>query len=701
MASPQRKQQEASEFVVPEDEKALVAWLERKRQRGRKQLPDLQMKLNLSYVLGQQWVVWDEKVRAFRKAENRSDDPNAPVRITANKIGGIVERFIARLTRSAPTPETRPVSDDESDINAAKAGTRILRSELNRLEWDSWLVRHYFWVVTHGWAYAQIMWDPSKGSVVGQVDDVDVKMGDITLESVPGHELSVDPSALDMRGAKWAVRTRTMTQEDIWETWGVQATGAAYERSITDEVLSLTASGRMQDSSVDTVAVHQFWMVPCRAAPKGLVVTWAGNTILEPPRPFPYKHGRLPFVQYDLLPGLGRREGRTWVDDLLSLQADYNDARSREAALRRTLTPKLAVPAGSIDTSRLTSRVEVIPYNPVGDRPVWIIPDSGWAGQHEASMNRADMEMGDRAGQSDVSSGKPYSASMPAAAILALQEADDTKLAITYKLMSDAIEQTAWHILELVRQFWTEDRLVSTWSEEGALEVKHFSGADIENQLDVHVSTDTGVVRSKSAMVQLVFDLVDRGIITDPRHVLRLIQVPGTDFIAESFNIDTRQAQRENEYLLLGEPVEIHSFDNHMVHISEHDNIRKSEEYDKLQRRAAAGDPEATQIIANLDAHTQAHYEMVLPQLGIPTPPGTEQQVGPLTGPMGGSAGGGSDYLDPRTGLPPNPTMVAAGQSPSALDTSTVAKRAGIGGPGEPGRVQGTSIDEQAARLGR
>src|SRR5690606_33200228 len=135
------------------------------------------------------------------------------------------------------------------------------------------------------------------------------------------------------------------------------------------------------------------------------------------------------------------------------------------------------------------------------------------------------------------------SASMPAAAILALQEADDTKLAITYKLMSSAIREHGWMLLELVRQFWTEERLVSTWSEEGALEVNHFTGADVKHQLDVHVASESAVVRSKSAMVQLAMDLWGAGIITDPRHLLRLIKVPGTNFLAEAWNIDTRQAQ--------------------------------------------------------------------------------------------------------------------------------------------------------------
>jgi len=61
---------------------------------------------------------------------------------------------------------------------------------------------------------------------------------------------------------------------------------------------------------------------------------------------------------------------------LLPIQADYNDARSREAAQRRTITPKLLTPTGSIDRSAFPSR-RGNSLRPGGDKPSWMIPDSG------------------------------------------------------------------------------------------------------------------------------------------------------------------------------------------------------------------------------------------------------------------------------------------------------------------------------------
>jgi len=253
--------------------------------------------------------------------------------------------------------------------------------------------------------------------------------------------------------------------------------------------------------------------------------------------------------------------------------------------------------------------------------------------------------------------------------------------------MADAIQNVGLMVLELVQQFWNEDRLVRTWSAEGHLEVAEFSGSDIGGQLDVHVETENGVGRSKSAMVQLAMDLWAQKIITDPRHLLRLIQMPGADFLSELLNSDARQAQRENGELATGEIVQIHAYDNHSVHITEHDNFRKGEEYRKIEEAALAGDAQATKTKAAIDGHVQAHYEQVNPQMS-PQIPG-----GPPFAPGDGAQAVGrpaqhARYQDPVTGG-------------VGLAGSGIAAHAGIGGPGEPGAVPGIEPDSQAASMGQ
>lgn len=699
-------------YIPPKDEKDLIAWLEDRKRKARRRLPEYQMKLNIAFLLGQQWIAWNSTKRTFERPVARADDPNAPIRLTINKVAGIAERTVAALTKEHAIPECRPASDDDDDVSAAKVGTRMLTHEMSRLRWNDFVTDFAFWPVVLGYSYIHVCWDPEQGASIYEDKDGVLHEGEIKLVSVPAPELAVDPNGKTMRDARWALWSTTMTREAVWEKWGKLVTDAAPHQSLVDEMFALAEADQKHTKPKgredETVEVNQFWMRPgSRSAPNGYVITWCGETVLENLEEFPYDHGQLPFVQVNLLPGLGTREGRTWFSDLIPMQTDYNDARSREAMLRRTLTPKLLAPVGSIDTARLTSRVEVIPYAPTGGAPQWEIPGNSWMQQHEQGMSRSDAEMGERSGQNDATQGNTP-ASMPAAAILALQEADATKLAISSTLLASAIAEVGWHQLMLIQQFWTEERLVRTWSEEGDLEAERFSGADVKNVLDVHVSAESTVPRSKSARAQMAMELQAQGFFPDPRLFLRTLDMPGIEFLVEHLNVDAKQAQRENTRLRDGIICAVNDFDNHVVHVTEHNNFRKTQEYEALP----------DEIKSVFDAHVAAHNELLIPQQNMPTPPGTDQLEPanrvPAPGtpeeaaaaggaPQHGSspAGGTPMYTNPMTGRPNDPLAVASGRAPSALTGSAVARRAGIGGAGQPGAVPGHSRDAQAASMGR
>lgn len=669
-----------SPYMVPKDPKALTAWLNKRVSDTNLRLPERQMKLNLAFMLGEQWLVWDQDKRQFSRPRLRSDDPNAPIRLTVNKVGGIAEQWISRVLKHQPEPEVLPISDEPDDIDGARVGDRMLESELNRLKWTTLLVDLYFWTVPIGWSYLQIAWAPEDGKLIGNdTTGKPVREGEITVDVVPGFELGVDPNGKkrDLSDSKWAYRTVHMTPEAVWDQHGVEVKAEAESRTLAQEVFDLANSGDTRSSSKgSTVKVHQFWLRPGgRARPEGLVVSWTGDQILEDPKPFPYKHGRLPFVQFDVLPGVGTREGRTFVKDLVPLQADYNDARSREAMIRRTLVPKILSPTGSIDPRRVGTRVEVIQYNPIGQPPKFEIPNSSWMQQYEQTMERGDREMEKRSNTETMAFGTRTSA----AAIMAMQDAQELQLAIPINLNSASVEQVGTHILSLIRQFWTEERVVRTWSQDGELEVEHYKGSDIGRELDVRVSTESGLPDSKAGRVQLATELQQLGLLPDARSFVRLLEMPGLDLISETLDLDTKQQRRETNKLITGEPVPVNSFDNHVIHLSELNNFRKSKDYEDL-------DP---QIKAVVDAHADVHNELVLQQLGMNPAnpnagPGSAEPEAPPGGGAAGPGGQGGPQQTPHEG----------GRE------SAIRDKAGIGGNAQPGAVPGVSADRQAASMG-
>lgn len=686
-------------FKAPTDPEQLIAWLDAKRKLGKPVVPESQMKLNLAYVLGFQHIVWNAQIRAYDRPAVDTRDPNAPIRLTSNKIAPLLERLVAKLTKSAPEPQCRPVSDNDDDEAAAKVGTRVLGSEMNRLDWPSWLQQFMFSPGITGFAYGHVWWDPDGGDAIetpdSDGDDDQLFEGNICLDIVPAFELSVDPSSKFMSDARWCVRSTNMTREAAWERWGKELPGGD-QRSLSAEVMQLgnanTGGQGRQQTNGEWVQVHQMWMKPCRAAPAGLVVTWAGQTIIEDPKNYPYDHGQLPFAQCNWLPPLeGAREGRTMVSDLIPLQTDYNDALSRVATIRRQQTPKLIAPAGSIDPQRVTSRVEIIPYNPTGAEPKWMESNGAWAQVFESGMAMDAADMQDRAGINDATAGKS-GASAPAAAILALQDADDTKLAVTVTEMSKFIKNIGWQILMLARQYWAEERTIRVWSDENVLEAYRYLGSDIDEQLDVHLSSESALPKSKAARAQLFMELAARyPDLIKPQDLIRMLDIPNADFITRSVDIDTKKQYREIGQLLEGKNPEVAPFDNHVIHLTIINDFRKSADYENLDEGGKA----------RFDAHAAVHEMLVMKQLGIvvPTPnpqfdPNAAQQANTVAqGPAGGNApplGVTSPYLlDPLHGQPGDP-----------MSDSATADAAQIGGTGNPGRVPGMPVDNQANSMG-
>jgi hypothetical protein len=643
-------------------------------------------------------------MRAYRRPTVDIQDPNTPVRLSSNLIGSLVNGRIARLTKNIPEPECRPVSNSDDDVSAARVGTRILEHELDRLSWNVTLQRFLQWPEIVGWGYMHVWWDANAGAVVGRDEQVDKDAvedrlfeGDIKLDIVAPFEMAVDPSCIlaDWSDANWAIRTTTLTREAVWERWNVVINGGS-ARSLSQEVHALGAVGQAEPAAQaeDWVNVHQLWMKPCRAAPKGCVITWSGQKVIDKKLKFPYDHGALPFVQCNQMPGLGIREGRTITTDLIPLQTDYNDTLSREATIRRQLTPKLVAAIGQVQQDKMTSRVEVLPYMPgiTAQPPHLELPNAGWAAQFEMGMNRDEKDMGTIAGASDATQGKTAS-SAAAATTMTLQQTDDTKLLISVTELAQFIQNVGRQILLLAKQYWDEERTVRVWSDDNIIEAFRYCGADVDERLDVHVSAESGLPRSKAARTQLFMELQKMfpGLI-DPQMLMNLIDLPNVDIITKSLDTDTRKQNREIGQLMLGQNPQVRPFDNHVIHLKVLNDFRKTIDYENLP----------VDMQAHIDAHAAIHESLVLRQMGIqvPTPSPTQDPVAMTQAQM--AAGGPASSPHPSAA----PTPAPGGNSPGPPGQSTTAlpqtaQLAGIGGVAQPGHTPGIPLDTQAASIGQ
>jgi hypothetical protein len=183
--------------------------------------------------------------------------------------------------------------------------------------------------------------------------------------------------------------------------------------------------------------------------------------------------------------------------------------------------------------------------------------------------------------------------------------------------------------------------------------------------------------------------------IIDPQMLMQLIDLPSTDVITRSLDVDTRKQNREISLLLQGQMPQVRAYDNHVIHLKVLNDFRKSIDYENLP----------VEMQAHIDAHAAIHESLVLRQMGIqvPTPqpiqdPAAMQQAQSVAAGPAGPAMAGAQAPPPAAGgaSPGAPGVAGMPQGSAGL-----AQTASIGGPGNPGRVPGIPLDQEAHLLGR
>lgn len=326
---------------------------------------------------------------------------------------------------------------------------------------------------------------------------------------------------------------------------------------------------------------------------------------------FPFSHGKYPYSKIDHVPA-GRFYGTSVIDDLIPLQKEYNRTRSQIIESKnRTANPQMVYVKGSIDPNKVTSEPGLqIPVSPGMERPRYMTlePLPNYVLQE---LDRTLRDMDDLSGQYEVSKGRTPPGIEAASAIAYLQEENDGKLYHTVASIEEAVVDTGYRILNNVQEFWDEEKLIRVVSKNSSIEAFQFKGSDLKDNTDLRIESDSMAPKSRAARQAFITDLMKQGLIPAEKG-LRYLHLNETNRLYEELQIDSKAAQRENYKMThIIEPIDemgklivypVNIWDNTEVHLNEHGNYIKSEEFELLPQ-------ERQKVIVN-------HYMLHLDALG-------------------------------------------------------------------------------------
>lgn len=582
------------------NEDELVKLVDEKLEEGKNPGLEQQWYLNLAYYTGKQWISWDPNQKKLYEPPKEWWE----VRLVANRIMPAIRTELAKVTKSKPVIEVVPATNEEEDIQTAKAATKLIDYLWRKINMRDKVFKLSMWFLTCGTGYLKTYWNPDIGDVI---DEEGTKLGDVAIDVVSPFDMVFDKTAQEWSQVRWCIETKLRNTSYVKERYGVdvEPEDNLVSTNVFEGMLA-NLNGFQNDSPMtkvkDGVRVKEYWEIPSSDYPKGRHITTAGGKLLQY-EDNPY--GRLPYFCFTHISVPGKVHGRSVIEDMIPLNREYNKTRSQRIENKdKTINPRILVPSNCLLSEPTDAPGELLEYQSSVGKPEWIYPPS------EPSYMQAELEMliqdmNDVSGIHEVSQGQNPPGVKSGVAIAYLQEQDDTKLGPTIHTIENNLEKWATFVLELVEQYYDEPRLIKVVGKNNQIEVIEFKGADIKGNRDVIVVAGSALPQSKAARQEFILNLVDRKILTDPQVILKLLEFGSIEEVYEEVSIDINQAKSENKRFLAGDfSPQVRDFYNHQIHIAEHNKFRKTDDYEQM-------DPQSQQII---DQHVMMHEQFIQPQ---------------------------------------------------------------------------------------
>lgn len=588
--------------------------------------------LNCAFFEGNQWLWWNRgRLDPVQLADWR-------VKHVDNRIVGIVNTELAKMTKQKPAWQVIPVSGQDEDLEASETGEKLLDYLWRYLHMRTKLMDALRWSRVTGGGFWKIAWDSQAGKKVQIVADPGgnpvlhaqtegpmrphefdgglpeglqqktIATGDVSVEVVSPFEFYPDPVARELEDCEWCIQRSIKSSEYVKEHFNVDiepdtdvAPGPTESR--------MFATFQEGGSGYKGVTVSEYWSRPNTKDPDGVRVVWAkGKELVREANP--YK--RLPYVMFKGIPVAGRFFPTSTVSQLRGPQMALNKAESQVTEnAQRIGNPSLlaskqaniqysGVPGERIDYDDTTQNAKP-EYLQAPPLPNYVVEQ----------QKRAEESMQDISGQHEVSNAQVPAGVKAASAINLLQEADDTRLGPAIYDMEETLGEAGSMLLKLVAEYWTDERVIMIAGEDHAWNTMLFRGAALKENTHVEVQSGSSFPRSKAAKQAAMESALtlylqnSGGQPADPLLMKKFFRDYESGALEKLFgdvDADTAQANRENIQMSQGAQLHINAFDNNTVHLDAHTEFQKGPTYQNFP-------PE---VKALFESHTAEHREQAL-----------------------------------------------------------------------------------------
>lgn len=572
-----------------------------------------------------------------------------------NHIAAIVETRLSKLGRLKPSMTVRPMTSDNEDISTAKVCKAIVDSTYQSQDMEQKIGEANSWAEICGSVFYKNVWNSQGGQLIGYVQDGEgvqhpLYEGDIECLVVPAYEIFPDSCLNDgINKCKSIIHAKAFTADEIEEIWNIKVAGTdvdVYSLGTT----RVGVGGLGYNATVPTAAittkpdsqiVMEYYELPSKIYPEGRLIIATRDELLYYGT-CPYKLGEdgkiaLPFVRQECVKDAGNFFSISVAERCLPVQRAYNAVKNRKHEyLNRVAIGIMTYEDGTLADEETLEEDgfapgTMIPRKP-GSAPPTFIQSEGLPNTFLDEEQKLMDEFREISGVSELSSSSQAPAGTGSGVALEiLKEQDDTRISLTADNIRQAILEVAKQWLRLYKQYSIGPRMARLVGKNNSVYINYWNKDQITSD-DIVPLTDDDLAQTPAQRKQQVMNLLQLGLFNDPdtgrmdrstrAKVMEMLNYGNWEDGNDIDQMHISKAMRENIDVQNGQMINVRDFDNHNIHIEEHNKFRLSSEYEDLGR-------ERPDLADYFDQHVQIHEQAIqmIQQQAIIQQMGVQQQT--------------------------------------------------------------------------
>lgn len=538
-----------------------------------------------------------------------------------NHIATIVETRLSKLGRQRPAMTVRPMTSENDDIASAKVCKSIIDSTYNSQRMISKIGVANGWSEICGSVFYKTLWDTTGGEITGYIKSCDcegpcdcptepIYEGDVKTVVIPAYEIYPDSCLNDgIEKCRSIIHAKAFTVDEIKEIWNVEVAGTEVDvYSLGSTRVGLGGLGynatvpiASQTIKYDSQIVMEYYEMPSRTYSKGRLIIIAGDELLYYGT-CPYQIGEhhkiaLPFARQECIRNSGTFFGLSVAERCLPIQRAYNAIKNRKHEYLNRLTIGIMtyedgtlMDEEGLEEDGLAPGT-LLPRKPGSSPPTFVNNEQIPQGLIEEE-NRLLEEFKEISGVYDFFASGGAAGRMKSGVYMEiLKEEDDTKLSLTADNIRQAIIEVAKHWLRLYKQYSIGPRMTRLVGKDNTVYLNYWNQSQLTSD-DVVPLTDDDLSQTPAQKKQQVMTMLQMGLFNNPdtgkmdrstrAQVMEMLNYGNWEDGSDIDQAHIAKAMRENIDVQNGYELRVRDFDNHTIHIDEHNKFRLTSEYDDL-----------------------------------------------------------------------------------------------------------------------